>query len=88
MSAGIYKDVGLLAGAIYLSQKIVGNVDEEIDYRLNHSTHELILLSPRGFGRTDKKLQSNSRVKYIKFRIKSTAWPVIIEVAQLPFGQL
>lgn len=85
MSRDIFNDVKALAKSIRLKEKVVKDVNGEIVRFLADNSNELILLSPRVWGRTAKKWQQDSRVHLIRFSIKKESWPAIIETMKLPF---
>ncbi len=85
MSRDIFNDVKALAKSIRLKEKVIKDVNEEIERFLADSKNEILLLSPRVWGRTAKKWQQDPRVHLIRFAIKKESWPVIIETIKLPF---
>ncbi len=85
MSKGILNDVKSLAEQIHLHEKIVTDINKEVELALISNPNELILLSPRVWSQTRKKWQNNLRVRVIKFQITDSFWPYIAKAAKLPF---
>ncbi|MEP1094999.1 MAG: winged helix-turn-helix domain-containing protein [Cyclobacteriaceae bacterium] len=86
MSRDIFNDVKALTKSISLKEKIVQDVNSEIEDFLSTHSNEIILLSPRVWGRTAKKWRQNPRVHLIKFSIQENSWPIIVEAVKLPFA--
>jgi len=86
MSRDIFNDVKALTKNVPLNEKIVQDVNGEIEDFLNARPYEIILLSPRVWGQTAKKWRENPRVHLIKFSIQENSWPTIVEAVKLPFA--
>lgn len=85
MSQDIFDDVKKLSNNTPLSEQVVNDVNKEIEDYLASNTDSIILLSPRVWGKTQRRWQQNARVYPIQFVIKKEAWPLVSHAVKLPF---
>ncbi|MGI9551077.1 MAG: GntR family transcriptional regulator [Aurantibacter sp.] len=85
MSSNISEDIKRLLGKIKLRQIIIKDVDKDIFGIVDNSDNELILLSPRVWGRCPGKIKQNARVRQIRFKISNASWKLIYAALKIPF---
>ena len=86
MSSNITEDIKKIVGAISIEQKLVNNIENDIQVLLNDSSYQLILFSPRVWGRISKTIKKDKRVKLIRFRISDSSWKIISKTLSIPFN--
>ena len=85
MSRDIFNDVKALAMNAHIKERVVDNINDEIEQFLEDAEDQIILLSPRVWGKADKRWQRHPRVHLIRFSIERGSWPAIVEALKLPF---
>ena len=86
MSGSIVQDIKAVAGGLSIEQKVVSNPDEDITNMLHGLKKELILLSPRVWGRVSAEVKKDKRVKLIRFRISDSSWKPLSGVLKIPIS--
>lgn len=86
MSGSIAQDIQAIAGELSIDQRLVTDVEEEVTDLLKSSVHELILLSPRVWGRVSANIKKDKRVKLIRFRISDSSWKQLSNALKIPFS--
>lgn len=85
MSSNIAKDVQDLAQHMKIQQKLITDVEREITEILQGGDHQLLLLSPRVWGRCSRAIKKDSRVKLIRFRVSHSSWKIVSGTLKIPF---
>ena len=86
MSGSIAQDIQAIAGELSIDQRLVTCVEEEVSDLLKSSDHELILLSPRVWGRVSANIKKGKRVKLIRFKISDGSWKQLSNALKIPFS--
>lgn len=85
MSSSIVQDIKAIAGEVTIEQKLVTDIEQGVSALLADQGNELILLSPRVWGRVSDAIKKDKRVKLIRFRISDTSWKNLSKVLNIPF---
>lgn len=84
MSSNIVHDIQNIAGEISIEQKLVKDIESGIAELLNDNANQLILLSPRVWGRASAAIKKDKRIKLIKFRISDDSWKTVSGTLKIP----
>ncbi|MEK6154067.1 GntR family transcriptional regulator [Flavobacteriaceae bacterium 3-367] len=85
MSSNIAKDVQRLARHMEIQQKLVSDVASEIPKMLHDPDTELILVSPRVWGKCPTAIKKHRQVKLIRFRVSHSSWKIVSRALKIPF---
>lgn len=88
MSGSIVQDIQAIAGQLSIEQRLVSEVEKEVSALAADGGKELILLSPRVWGRVSSATKKNKRVKLIRFKISDSSWKPLSGALKIPFTGL
>jgi DNA-binding transcriptional regulator YhcF (GntR family) len=84
MSSNISRDLQNLAGKMEIVQRLITDVDKDMPEIMENPANELILLSPRVWGRCAQTIKKDERVKLIRFKISSNSWKIVSSTLKIP----
>lgn len=85
MSSNITQDVKNLTENVSIEQKLVKDVEADVSKLLDEEKNQLLLLSPRVWGRASPEIKKDKRVKLIRFRISDSSWKTVSNSLRIPF---
>lgn len=85
MSSNISSDIRRLMERVNVEAKLVKNIEKDILSMIADPANQLILVSPRIWGRSSPIIKKDKKVKLIRFRISDASWRVVSRALKIPF---
>lgn len=87
MSSNISRDLQSLAAKnVKIVQKLISDVEKDMPKMMDDPANELILLSPRVWGKCSRTIKKDERVKLVRFKISSNSWKIVSSSLKIPLG--
>ena len=84
MSTGIKHDLQVLNPEINIEHKLIRNIESNLLTLLDDSQYQLILLSPRIWGRAPLSVRRDKKIRLIRFKISNHSWQNVAKALQVP----